>query len=152
MMGPDNALYVSTSNSNRDLSDWDRILRISPRVAPEFPDDIDTAIDVPENTDTATAIATITADDLNHQTLTYTLSGDGAASFSIDSSTGQLWANAALGYEVKTSYEVTVTATDPNDMTDSVTITITVTDVNEPPSTPAAPTVTATTGRRPAWM
>ena len=45
--------------------------------------------------------------------LTYTLGGTDAASFSIARDTGQLSTKAALDYETKQSYAVTVTATDP---------------------------------------
>ena len=38
---------------------------------------------------------------------------------------------AALDYETKASYEVTVTATDPEGASDMITVTITVTDVEE---------------------
>ena len=67
-------------------------------------------------------------------TLTYTLSGDDAESFAIDGATGQLTTMAALDYETKNSYTVTVTATDSADANDSVTVTISVTDMNEAPA------------------
>ena len=38
---------------------------------------------------------------------------------------------AALDYEAKTSYEVTVTATDGDNASDSIDVTIAVTDVDE---------------------
>ena len=63
--------------------------------------------------------------------LTYTLGGDDATSFDIDSATGQLMTKAALDYESKASYSVIVTATDPDGEAVSVDITITVTDVDE---------------------
>ena len=68
---------------------------------------------VAENTVAGTAIgAVVSATDANNDLLTYTLGGDDAASFDIDSMTGQLKTNAALDYETKSSYSVTVTATD----------------------------------------
>ena len=50
----------------------------------------------------------------------------------IDSDTGQLSTKAALDYETKDSYSVTVTATDPDGETASIDVTITVTNVDEP--------------------
>ena len=46
-------------------------------------------------------------------------------------STGQLMTKAALDYETKMSYMVTVTATDPDGASDSIMVTIMVTDVDE---------------------
>ena len=63
-------------------------------------------------------------------TVTYTLGGTDAASFDIVTSTGQLQTKAALDYETKSSYEVTVTAADSNGAT-VTTVTIEVTNVIE---------------------
>ena len=76
-------------------------------------------------------------------TLTYGLQrGTDAASFDIDSMTGQLKAKAPLDYETKTSYMVIVTVTDGKNAADSVNpavddtirVTITVMDENEAPA------------------
>jgi hypothetical protein len=58
--------------------------------------------------------------------LTYALSGTDAASFAIDSDTGQLMTLAALDYETKATYSVTVTASDSGGLSDSIDVTITV--------------------------
>ncbi len=79
--------------------------------------------------------------------LVYALDSTGAASFDI-TSTGQLQTKAALDYETRRSYSVTVSVRDSlddggladNDIDDTITVTIEVTDVNEPP------TVTGPTG------
>ena len=63
-------------------------------------------------------------------TVTYTLGGTDAASFDIVAATGQLQTKAALDHETKSSYEVTVTATDSDGTTDT-TVTIEVTNVAE---------------------
>jgi hypothetical protein len=86
-------------------------------------------------------------------TLTYSLSGTDAASFDIDSSTGQLITKAPLDFENPTggtgndavAYVVTVTVKDSIIGT-SVTqdVTITITDVEEAPGALAAPTVVST--------
>ena len=65
--------------------------------------------------------------------LTYTLSGADAASFGIESLTGQLQTKAKLDYETKNSYMVTVTATDSDGLDASKDVTIKVTDVDEAP-------------------
>ena len=72
-------------------------------------------------------------DDDSGDTLTYTLSGTDRTSFTINSRTGQLMTSAALDFDTKTSYSVTVTATDSADAIDTIDVTITVTDVDEEP-------------------
>ena len=98
--------------------------------APMFPDTETGMRSVPEGTDAGFDPA-VTADDPDN--LTYTLSGTDAASFDIDRATGQLQTKAKLDYEAKNTYMVTVTATDPNGLRDSVDVTIKVGDVDEPP-------------------
>ena len=70
----------------------------------------------------------------------YALGGTDAASFGIDSATGQLMTSAALDYEDQNSYSVTVTAADLADMDAMITLTITVTNVNEAPEFATATT------------
>ena len=74
--------------------------------------------------------APVTATDAD--TLTYTLAGTDAASFSIIETSGQLQTGTLLEYEDRRSYEVTVTATDPSGATDVITVIIEVTNVEEP--------------------
>ena len=97
---------------------------------------------VPENTTPGVAIGQpFTATDNEDDTLTYSLGGEDAASFDIDTTTGQLKTRSALDHETKSSYTVTVSVHDGmnaaggSDTTadDTVTVNITVTDVNEPP-------------------
>ena len=77
--------------------------------------------------------ARVSATDEDGNTLTYRLSGTDAVSFSIESTTGQLKTQAALNYETKNTYEVTVTATDTGNLSDTITVTINVTDANDAP-------------------
>ena len=98
---------------------------------------------VAENTAAGTDIgAPVTAAGTSG-TVAYTLAGTDAASFDIDAATGQLQTKAALDYETRSSYEVTVTATDSNGAIDTA-VTIEVTNVDEPGSLsffPASPQV-----------
>ena len=78
----------------------------------------------------------VTATDADNDTLTYSLSGTHAASFGINSSTGQLKTKDSLDHEARASYLVTVTASDgmAGSTDATIALTITVTDVNEPPA------------------
>ena len=54
--------------------------------------------------------------------------------------------SAALDYETKARYEVTVKADDGEGGTDTIDVTVNVTDVDEPPGAPGAPTVSPVEG------
>ena len=97
-------------------------------------------------TNVGAAIPAATDDD--GDTITYTLEGTDAASFAFDASTRQITTTTGVDYdhEAKSSYSVTVKADDGNGGTDTVAVTITVSDVDEPPTAPGAPTVSATAG------
>jgi hypothetical protein len=86
---------------------------------------------VAENTAAGMAIGDpVAATDEDGDALTYTLGGDDADSFAIDAATGQLTTSAALDYETKMSYTVTVTASSgkADEMDATTTVTIMVTD------------------------
>ena len=86
----------------------------------------------------------VTAVDPDGDTLTYTWKGRTRTRSTSTSGSGQIRTSAELNHEEKSSYSVTVRATDGRGGTDAVNVTIRVTDVdNEPPDTPFAPTVTA---------
>ena len=87
---------------------------------------------VPENTEADTNIgaAIPMATDVDGDTLTYTMEGTDAASFTFDASTRQIKTLLALDVEVKASYSVTIKVSDGTD-SDTVVVTITVTDVVE---------------------
>ena len=75
----------------------------------------------------------VVATDVDGDTLTYTLDTTDEDFFAIESTTtgGQLQTKAALDYETRTDYEVTVIATDgDDDETDTITVTINVADVS----------------------
>ena len=107
---------------------------VSANNAPVFTDGSSTSRSVAENTGSGVDIGTpIRATDADGHTLTYSLGGTDAEAFTINSATGQLRTNAALDYETKSIYEVSVTTSDGT-LTDSITVTINVTDVNETPT------------------
>ena len=96
---------------------------------PEFPSATMTR-SVAENTAAGVDIgAPVTATTVG-AAVTYTLGGTDAASFDIVEETGQLQTKAALDYETRSSYEVTVTATNSEGSVD-ITVTIDVTNVIE---------------------
>ena len=100
-------------------------------TAPVFTDGANTTRSITENTPTGQHIGTaVAATDAENDTLTYTLSGTDASAFDIDSTTGQLRTKAALDYENKNAYTVTITVSDGN-LTDTITVTIKITDVHE---------------------
>ena len=144
LVSGDADITLTTAVANAVVADTDN-------KAPVFPDQ-DAEMDgrqtdqertVAENTASGTDIVdAVTAETDNTLTssgdevadvLTYTLGGTDAASFSIDRTDGQLSAKAALDYETKNTYSVTVTATDPGNLSATVNVTIEVTNVNEDP-------------------
>ncbi len=102
--------------------------------APEFTDGSSTTRSIAENAPTGTSIGSaVAATDPETDTLTWTLGGTDASTFSIDTSTGQLTTKAALDYEDKSSYSITITVSDGS-LTDTITVTVNVTDLDETPS------------------
>ena len=75
--------------------------------------------------------APVTATDGNNDRLTYSIAA--SDEFEIVESTGQLRTKVELDHEGREQYSVTVTATDPSGLTDTVSVTITVEDLNETP-------------------
>ncbi len=81
----------------------------------------------------------VAAADPDGDTLTYSLSGDDAGSFEIDTSTGQLWSKAPLDYETQAVYTLVVSVRDSRDFNGdpdtaidaAVTVTIVVVNVGE---------------------
>ena len=91
----------------------------------------------------------VSASDTDSNTLTYSLEGPGAASFTIVSSSGQIRTRSPLDFETRQSYSVTVKVDDRQKRNNSVaakSVTITVDNVTEQPSAPAAPRVSGIPG------
>ena len=108
------------------------VMMVTMNASPMFNSETGTR-EVAENTAAGMDIGDpVTATDAEDDTLTYALGGTDAASFGIGTATGHLTTKEDLDYETKDSYEVTVTATDPDSASDMITVTITVTNVEEP--------------------
>ena len=89
--------------------------------------------EVPENSEKERSIgAPVSAHDEDDDLLIYTLTGPDAELFRIGRNDGQLKTEAPLNFEVRSSYSVVVTATDPFGATDSIAVTIEVTDEDDP--------------------
>ncbi len=100
---------------------------------PVFTEGNATTRSVAENLEVGVNIGTaIAATDPDGNTLTYTLGGPDAASFDIDSSTGQLKTKTTLDRESQSTYTVTITVSDSS-ITNIIVVTINVSNVNEVP-------------------
>ena len=102
---------------------------------PVFSDGTTTTRTIAENVGANINIGTAVkaTDPDTDDSLTYTLGGTNAASFTIDDKTGQLKTKAALDFETKISYTVTVSVSDSS-LEDEITVTINVRDLDETPS------------------
>ena len=134
---------------------------VSPRVGdpppvnskPAFPATEDGRRSVAEDASGGDPIGDpIVANDVNNDTLTYTLSGTDAGSFTVEANSGQLRlaSDAELDFESKRSYRLTLQVSDgadqnddPDDdaVDDTLSVTINVTDVNEAPEVTGDATV-----------
>ncbi len=119
----------------------------APNTPPLFIEGVSAARSVLENSSAGQTIGgPLTARDLDSDApVVYALSGIDSASFAIAPGTGQLLVLAALDYEVRRSYTVTVTASDVQGASSGITVAIRVRNVSEPPAAPLEPILTATT-------
>ena len=140
------ASYTDGHGSGKTRSfTWSNRVQSRPpeNIAPDFGDATATR-SVNENSAANTNVgAAVTATDAESPSdLTYTLSG--STLFAIVGTSGQIRVatGAALDHEADDEHTVTVTATDPGALSDTITVTIQVADVNEPPV--AAPDTAST--------
>ena len=109
-----------------------------------------TTREVEENSPAGTDVGLpVTATDADDDTLTYTLEGTDAASFQIDSTSGQIQTKSGItyDYETKEEYSVTVRADDGKGGTATIVVAIDLLDVDDTVATPGAPRdVAATAG------
>ena len=100
-----------------------------------------TTFTIAEDATNSATVGTITGDDADKDTLTYSMTvGNSGDAFALDSATGVITVNGenTLDYETTPSYSLTVAVSDGS-LTATATVTINVTNVNE------APTITGTT-------
>ena len=111
-------------------------------VAPVFANDL-VAITLPENSAVGTSVgAAVTATDADSDTLTYSLEGTDAASFDIESGTGQIKTKSGVTYDfeaTQNTYEMTVKADDGNGGTDTIEVNIALLDADEKSAKPDKP-------------
>ena len=145
------AVTVSVSDGNAGVDSIDVTINVTdvdePNNAPVFTEGTSTTRSVAENTASGQniGVAVMATDTDTSDTLTYTLGGTDAAAFGIVPSSGQLQTSAALNFETKDSYAVTVSVSDGNGGTDSIDVTINVTNVDEPNNAPVFTEGTTTT-------
>ena len=122
------------TDSVAPLYSYEITTRASPGTnnAPQFPEAETGVRRVAENLPAGTRVGVpVAAVDTDADTLTYTLEGADAGSFDIVASSGQLLTTAELDFEDRSSFSVTVIATDPSLDADSVDVTIRVTNIDE---------------------
>ncbi len=139
---------VVTVKTNKDRVDPEEA-NAPPTIAPPG------TLTVAENTPSGRLIGTVTASD-DASTPTYSLGGRDASLFTIVSSSGEIRTRGSLNHEdpacgydstvgtTECMYTVRVRADDGAGGSASIAVTISVTDVDEEPSKPSAPRVTAT--------
>ena len=121
---------------------------VSGNPAPVFAN-TSVTLTVDENATSGT-VATVAASDPEGEAITYTVGGADTAAFNEDFSLGStsgeiaVKSNATINFERKSSYSITITATDTASVTAMADVTINVTDINEPGTvilSPANPAV-----------
>ena len=155
MMGPDGALFVTTSNGSND-----KILRVEPEdgvtdlprpscprhitqsgsngdgglggfgpapVAPKFDDGFRTEREVPENAVPGDPIGDpVDATHVDDLAITYSMSGTDAALFNVDEDTGQIRVKEGVNLTLGSTHTVNLTATDSAGFGALITVNITV--------------------------
>ncbi|MEP3244255.1 MAG: cadherin domain-containing protein [Sneathiella sp.] len=87
---------------------------------------------VDENSAIGTVVGTVSAEDPENDSLTFTLADDAGGLFTIDETTGEIKVAGALDYESIDSYSVTVDVSDGTNVTQQI-FSINVADINEAP-------------------
>ena len=144
-------IYRWPSRSSLDWSSESTVtLRLRKRAAsaPAFTD-VSVTREVAENSAADTEVGTPIpeATDVDNDTLTYTLEGTDADSFTFDAAARQIKTKEGVSYdyETKSSYSVMVKASDATE-SGTLAVTINLADVAEKSETPAKPTLEAVGG------
>ena len=95
---------------------------------PDFGEDESVSRSVDENVKGASVGDPVTA--IDDDVLLYSLSGDGSDDFEVAG--GQITTAKKLDFETRSSYSITLTATDPSLASASITVNITVNDTDDP--------------------
>ena len=147
------------ATNDEGVSAWSRVVTVKTNKGTNDPptfNPITLPLEVDEKTPSGRNVDTpVSAEDTISTSLTYRLEGRDAALFTINSSTGQIRTRSALNHEetydckpgdgsIDNCYLVRVRVDDGAGGSVSREVTITVNDVDEPPSAPSAPRVTAT--------
>lgn len=96
----------------------------------------DSAIEVLENLDSNTVIYKAVATDPDKkQTISYSIAGLDSSFFSINSSTGELRLNSSADFEIKSTYQIEIIATDSSQrgLSDRQILDVSILNVNEAP-------------------
>ena len=142
------------ATNEEGTSDWSRIGRGTTgagnsRPSSDRPESLVT-LNVAEDTLSGQPVGSaVSATDADSNSLTYSLEGPGANSFTIVSSSGQIRTKSPLDYETRSSYSVTVKVDDGSRRANSSaakSVTIKVGNVDEIPPPPGAPTVSGIPG------
>ena len=134
------------ARSPEGQSQWSESVTVSTvaNQAPTFNEGTRTTRSLAENTTGTNNIGNpITATDRDGGTLTYRLEGMDRTSFTIDVNQLQTLPGITYDYEEKNRYEVIVRVEDGQGGSKTIEVTINLTDVQEPPETPTAPSVSA---------
>lgn len=140
------ALQVS---SDEGTSPWSNTVTVTTDTSqpPTFQNAAST-VHIIEMAPPGTHVITISATGPDEADLTYTLAGDDAAHFTIDTDTNRVTtaADAEFDYEAKSTYRFDVVATDPLDLSTNHPVTVIIRNVNEP--TTGKPAITGDTAVR----
>ena len=124
---------VVTAEDGTTMKTYTVTVTRAANTAPELSGN--TSPSVAENTPITTAVATYTATDAESNIVTLALGGTDVSSFDLDATSGVLTFRALPDYETKSTYAVTVQATetdgDPSNLTGELAVTITVTNEEE---------------------
>ena len=135
------------AGSDEGVSPWSESVdvRTVANRAPTFNEGTRTTRALAENTTGTHDVGNpITARDSDGGTLSYDLEGADQASFALDGDQLQTQPGLTYDFEEKPSYDVTVRVEDGQGGSNTIAVTVNLIDEREPPETPAAPGVSAT--------